>query len=83
MSDLSKQNLAVHGGSINNEDNQQKNQEKKLPRESFEEFCKRLGIKLVRGRRGARSSHRSMVGTFRTRSRCQSSIKIVLRRVPT
>jgi hypothetical protein len=52
MSDLSKQNLAVHGGSINNEDNQQKNQEKKLPRESFEEFCKRLGIKLVRVEKG-------------------------------
>jgi hypothetical protein len=28
------------------EDNQ-KNQEKKLPRESFDEFCKRLGIRIV------------------------------------
>jgi hypothetical protein len=30
------------------EDNhQEKNQEKELPRESFDEFCRRLGIRIV------------------------------------
>jgi hypothetical protein len=40
---------------MNNED---KNQEKKPPRESFEEFCKRLGIKLVRGEKGGQEFSR-------------------------
>jgi hypothetical protein len=30
----------------------EKNQEKKLPRESFEEFCKRLGIRIVNEKGG-------------------------------
>jgi hypothetical protein len=31
---------------------QEKNQEKNLPRESFEEFCKRVGIKYIKEGKG-------------------------------
>jgi hypothetical protein len=48
----SYQNFNACFKTMSEDNHQEKNQEKKLPRESTDEFCKRLGIRIVNEKGG-------------------------------